>query len=215
MPLTPEEQARQNIDALLTAAGWIVQDRKDANPAAGRGVAIREFPLKAGFGEADYLLYVDGAAAGVIEAKLRRPSSPGLSNLRSVCGSDRESDSNLLPRDLPWPNSVDSGGVIQTACIGTIDSEWTNLLCAKAGMGMYSPCFQQGWLGFSANWDSSVKPGTAKVRGRCAELLPTAPPQQPARHLRYWRSICPHSAASDRRPAVQWSRPQRPNLTRI
>jgi type I restriction enzyme R subunit len=69
MPLTPEEQARQNIDALLTAAGWIVQDRKDANPAAGRGVAIREFPLKAGFGEADYLLYVDGAAAGVIEAK--------------------------------------------------------------------------------------------------------------------------------------------------
>ena len=69
MSPTPEEQARQNIDALLTAAGWIVQDRKDANPAAGRGVAIREFPLKAGFGEADYLLYVDGAAAGVIEAK--------------------------------------------------------------------------------------------------------------------------------------------------
>jgi type I restriction enzyme R subunit len=69
MSPSPEERARQNIDALLTAAGWIVQDRKDANPAAGRGVAIREFPLKAGFGEADYLLYVDGAAAGVIEAK--------------------------------------------------------------------------------------------------------------------------------------------------
>jgi type I restriction enzyme R subunit len=69
MAPTPEEQARQNIDALLTVAGWIVQDRKDANPAAGRGVAIREFPLKSGFGEADYLLYVDGAAAGVIEAK--------------------------------------------------------------------------------------------------------------------------------------------------
>jgi type I restriction enzyme R subunit len=69
MATTPEEQARQNIDALLTAGGWTVQDRKDADPAAGRGVAIREFPLKAGFGEADYLLYVDGAAAGVIEAK--------------------------------------------------------------------------------------------------------------------------------------------------
>ena len=36
---------------------------------AGRGVAIREFPLKAGHGSADYLLYVDGAAAGVVEAK--------------------------------------------------------------------------------------------------------------------------------------------------
>ena len=65
MASTPEEQARQTIDALLNAAGWMVQDRKDANPAAGRGVAIREFPLKAGFGEADYLLYVDGAAANL------------------------------------------------------------------------------------------------------------------------------------------------------
>src|SRR5438445_7535985 len=69
MPLSPEQQARLNIDRLLTDAGWIIQDRKDANPVACRGVAIREFPLKPGFGEADYLLYVDGAAAGVIEAK--------------------------------------------------------------------------------------------------------------------------------------------------
>ena len=33
------------------------------------GVAIREFPLTSGHGFADYLLYVDGKAAGVIEAK--------------------------------------------------------------------------------------------------------------------------------------------------
>jgi type I restriction enzyme R subunit len=32
-------------------------------------VAIREFPLNPGFGVADYLLYVNGKAAGVIEAK--------------------------------------------------------------------------------------------------------------------------------------------------
>ncbi len=48
MPMTPEEQARQNIDQLLTAAGWIVQDRDAANITAGRGVAIREFPMKNG-----------------------------------------------------------------------------------------------------------------------------------------------------------------------
>jgi type I restriction enzyme, R subunit len=65
----PEEKARKAIDDLLIAAGWIVQDVKDANIAAGRGIAIREFPLKAGYGSADYLLYVDGAAAGVVEAK--------------------------------------------------------------------------------------------------------------------------------------------------
>jgi type I restriction enzyme, R subunit len=35
----------------------------------GRGVAIREYPMKPGFGEADYLLYVDAQAVGVVEAK--------------------------------------------------------------------------------------------------------------------------------------------------
>jgi len=65
----PEEKSRRGIDKLLTDAGWKVQDVSEANVTAGRGVAIREFPLKAGHGSADYLLYVDGAAAGVVEAK--------------------------------------------------------------------------------------------------------------------------------------------------
>ena len=39
------------------------------NLSAARGVAVREFPLKQGHGYTDYLLYVDGKAAGVIEAK--------------------------------------------------------------------------------------------------------------------------------------------------
>jgi type I restriction enzyme, R subunit len=68
-PDTPEALARENIDKQLTAAGWLVQDRDEANISAGRGVAIREFPLKSGYGEADYLLYVDGIPAGVVEAK--------------------------------------------------------------------------------------------------------------------------------------------------
>ncbi len=64
-----ELQARGEIDALLIAAGWAVLDANAANIHASRGVAIREFPLKQGHGFADYLLYVDGKAAGVIEAK--------------------------------------------------------------------------------------------------------------------------------------------------
>ncbi len=67
--MTPEQKAREHIDALLEAAGWHVCDAKAANIHAGRGVAIREFPLKTGHGFADYLLYVDSKAAGVIEAK--------------------------------------------------------------------------------------------------------------------------------------------------
>lgn len=63
----PEQQARQQVDRLLTQAGWVVQDRADFNRNAAVGVAVREFPLPLGY--CDYLLFVDGKAAGVIEAK--------------------------------------------------------------------------------------------------------------------------------------------------
>src|SRR5881296_2996277 len=78
MPDTPEQLARRRIDELLVAAGWQVQDRKRANITAARGVAIREFPLKPGYGFADYLLYIDGAAAGVIEAKKEGATLTGV-----------------------------------------------------------------------------------------------------------------------------------------
>jgi len=65
--MKPEELARQKIDQLLEAAGWVIQDFKDLNLSASLGVVIREFPLKSGF--ADYLLFVDKKAVGVIEAK--------------------------------------------------------------------------------------------------------------------------------------------------
>ena len=66
---TPEKRARQAIDAALVAAGWQVQSRDAINLQASRGIAVREFPLKPGHGYADYLLYVDRQAVGVIEAK--------------------------------------------------------------------------------------------------------------------------------------------------
>lgn len=65
----PEGKARNTIDALLKSAGWVVQDREEINVSAARGVAIREFPLKSGYGFTDYLLYVDGVPAGLVEAK--------------------------------------------------------------------------------------------------------------------------------------------------
>ncbi len=67
VPLTPEQQARDRIDTLLVAAGWVIQDKADFNRNAGEGVAVREFPT--GAGPCDYLLFVGGKACGVIEAK--------------------------------------------------------------------------------------------------------------------------------------------------
>ncbi len=55
-----------------------MQDVGGANIHAGRGVALREFALKPGHGFADYLLYVDGKAAGVIEAKKRGATLSGV-----------------------------------------------------------------------------------------------------------------------------------------
>jgi type I restriction enzyme R subunit len=69
MPETPEQKARRAIDANLAAAGWIVQSRDDLDLTAGRGIAVCEFPMKAGFGFADYMLYLDRTVIGAIEAK--------------------------------------------------------------------------------------------------------------------------------------------------
>jgi type I restriction enzyme R subunit len=43
---TPEQLARQQIDAMLVAAGWAVQDYAACNPSASIGIALREVPLK-------------------------------------------------------------------------------------------------------------------------------------------------------------------------
>jgi len=64
---TPEQLARQQIDALLVAAGWVVQDYTSYAPAAARAIALREVPLRSG--RCDYLLIVDRKPLGVIEAK--------------------------------------------------------------------------------------------------------------------------------------------------
>lgn len=65
-PLT-EAEVRVEVDRMLAAAGWLVQDVDDANLFAGPGVALRE--VRTSSGPADYLLYVDRALVGVIEAK--------------------------------------------------------------------------------------------------------------------------------------------------
>ncbi len=69
VPLAAEQRARALIDLQLAAAGWAVQRRAEMNLFAGSGVAVREVVMASGHGRADYLLYVDQRAVGVIEAK--------------------------------------------------------------------------------------------------------------------------------------------------
>ena len=67
--LAAEARARVLIDQQLSQAGWQVQDKRDLNLFARQGIAVREMVMKAGHGRVDYLLYVDKAVVGVIEAK--------------------------------------------------------------------------------------------------------------------------------------------------
>jgi type I restriction enzyme R subunit len=60
-------QARQQIDQKLEQAGWVIQDMKQLNLGAAVGVAVREYPTDTG--PADYVLFVNRNAVGVIEAK--------------------------------------------------------------------------------------------------------------------------------------------------
>lgn len=65
--MTPEQKAREEIDAKLRQSGWIIQDMKQLNITASVGVAVREFPTSTG--PVDYALFVDEKLVGVIEAK--------------------------------------------------------------------------------------------------------------------------------------------------
>ena len=72
--MTPEEKARELIDAQLTASGWAVQTKDKINLSAARGVAICE--LSFATGEPDYTLFVDGKAIGTTEGRSGRPPCP-------------------------------------------------------------------------------------------------------------------------------------------
>jgi len=64
---TPEQKARDNIDKQLRLAGWDIQDKKSIDLTVKLGVAVREYQTD--IGPADYVLFVDRVACGIIEAK--------------------------------------------------------------------------------------------------------------------------------------------------
>ncbi|HUW82028.1 MAG TPA: DEAD/DEAH box helicase family protein [Phycisphaerae bacterium] len=103
-----EEKARQKIDRQLGESGWLVQDHADMNISAGPGVAVREFPLRTG--SADYLLYADGKAIGVVEAK---PEGHTLTGVETQSAKYTTGLPAGLPHwHLPLPFAYESTGVV-------------------------------------------------------------------------------------------------------
>lgn len=106
--MTPEQKARQQIDRQLEQAGWIVQDYRQMNITAGLGVAVREFLLTTG--DADYMLYADAKAIGVVEAK---PKGHTLTGVETQSGKYLDGLPAGLPHHrLPLPFAYESTGEV-------------------------------------------------------------------------------------------------------
>ena len=149
--LTPEREARQKIDAQLAACGWVVQDHKSAAVAAARGVAVREVPVGAGW--ADYVLFVDCQAVGVIEAKPVGTTLTGWSR-------------------RPWA----TGSRIPMSCrcsrwMGCCRSVMSPPAWRRGSPAVWIRCRRPGECSASIGrrrWLAGVRIGSRPVRARCA-----------------------------------------------
>src|SRR5579864_757675 len=157
----PEDRACANIDRLLTAAGWLIQNRDSINIEAARGVAIREFQLAPGHGFADYLLYIDGYAAGVIEAK-----KAGVPLVEVEIQSSKYSQG--LPENLPAPRRPLPFCYQSTG----VETRFTNLLEPDARsrpvFGFHRPETLAAWL------EADLKSPGSTLRGRL-RIMPPVP----------------------------------------
>lgn len=104
----PEQIARDNIDKQLIACGWIIQDKKKFNLAAGLGVAIREYQTD--IGPADYVLFVDKKPIGIIEAK-REEEGVRLTTVEEQSSQYANAKLRLLNND-PLPFVYESTGEV-------------------------------------------------------------------------------------------------------
>lgn len=106
--MKPEEQARENIDEMLEAAGWVVQDYGSHNLGANGGfVVLREFQI--GQQAADYILFIDRQAVGVIEAKAAGTTLSGVEDQSQRYAEAFPDD--LYPIQTPLPFIYESTGV--------------------------------------------------------------------------------------------------------
>jgi len=104
--MTDEAQAREQIDAMLTASGWVVQDYHTLNLGINHGVAVREVPLKSG--RCDYLLLVDRKPVGIVEAKRVGVT---LSSVADQSGYYGENLPDFLRITGPLPFYYESTGI--------------------------------------------------------------------------------------------------------
>jgi len=108
MNQNPEQKARDLIDTLLLASGWIIQNKTSINLHAGTGVAVREYKTDAG--PADYVLFVDRKPVAILEAK-RAEEAVHLTVVEDQSREYADSKLKYLNND-PLPFTYESTGEV-------------------------------------------------------------------------------------------------------
>ena len=106
---TPEQAARDIIDGMLEQAGWKVQSKDRIDFSAGPGITVREYQTD--IGPADYVLFVNKKAVGVIEAK---PENWGqnITKVEAQSGGYAAAKLKWLNNQEPLPFVYESTGVL-------------------------------------------------------------------------------------------------------
>jgi len=161
----PEQKARDTIDALLRQAGWAVQSSKKIDLSAGLGQAVREYQTDVG--PADYVLFVDKKAVGVIEAK-RAEEGQRLTAHEGQTEGYASATLKWVNNKEPLRFLYESTGVITRFTDGHDPKpRWREVF------SFHRPETLKEWLGQDAS-----------LRARLYHIPPLNPDKRPAKELR-------------------------------
>ncbi len=95
-------QNRKDIEQQLRSAGWMIQNPENPDLHQSLGVAVRNFPLARDYGAIDYLLHLEGKAAGLIEVVPENTPLSGVPVLAEKYSRGLPFTLRLFIRPLPF-----------------------------------------------------------------------------------------------------------------
>lgn len=184
---TPEQKARDHIDAQLKLAGWVIQSAKKIDFSAGQGLAVREYQTDVG--PADYVLFVDKKAVGVIEAK-KEDHGHKITEVEDQTAGYASAKLKWVNNQEPLPFLYESTGIVTRFTNGCDPKPRS-----REVFNFHRPETLKEWLGQA---DS--------LRGRLQHIPPLNPDHLPAKELRL--RDCQETAITNLEESFKADRPR-------
>ncbi|MDP2564974.1 type I restriction-modification enzyme R subunit C-terminal domain-containing protein [Pseudoalteromonas marina] len=182
-----EQIARDKIDEMLKLAGWTVQDKTKINLNDGIGQAIREYQTDVG--PADYVLFVDKKAVGVIEAK-REEAGEKITAVEDQTEGYANAKLKWVNNSEPLPFLYESTGVITRFTDGRDPKPRS-----REVFSFHRPETLKAW----------VEQGNS-LRARLQDIPPLNPAKLPAKDLGL--RDCQETAITNLEDSLQKARPR-------